>query len=486
MNRQQTMTGVGQSGCQVTTAQDADQSSASAIRERVVAARMHSARGLAAVRICVGLLVAMLSTMVRGADEDGAKPLFNGKDLTGWVRVNCAPETFTVRDGMIVSTGKPTGVLRTEKMYENFVLDIEWRHMNPKGNAGIFVWSDSLPAPGVPFTRGIEVQVLAGHETENYTSHGDVFAIHGATFKPDRAHPNGWMRCLPSEKRCNPAGEWNHYRIECQSGRIQLAVNGKVVSGGTESHPRVGYLCLESEGSECHFRNLKLKELPSSNPPDSERVAVARDFRSLYTGLDLHGWMDGPKVREHFVPKDWTLFYNGKAGDGDPHLWTIKEYGDIELICDWRWTQKPKKKKHVVILPSGDVAKNAQGQPEEIEVDDGGDSGIYLRGSDKALINIWSHPIGSGEVMGYRNDTSLPKEVRAAVTPRKRADRPIGEWNRFFITLRGDLLTVQLNGETVIERAHLPGLPGKGRIGLHHHGAPIEFANLFVHEYPAK
>src|SRR5262249_41953875 len=107
-----------------------------------------------------------------GAD-DGFVPLFNGKNLTGWVQVNCDPKTFTVRDNMIITTGIPNGVLRTEKMYENFIAELEWKHIVEKGNSGFFVWSDALPAPGSPFTRGVEVQILDGRNTENYTSHGD-------------------------------------------------------------------------------------------------------------------------------------------------------------------------------------------------------------------------------------------------------------------------------------------------------------------------
>src|SRR3954447_25328164 len=93
----------------------------------------------------------------RAADE-GFRPLFNGKDLNGWVPVNVAPETFTVRDGLIVSTGKPNGMLRTERPYDNFILELEYRHLKPQGNAGVFIWSDALPHVGKPFARSIEVQ----------------------------------------------------------------------------------------------------------------------------------------------------------------------------------------------------------------------------------------------------------------------------------------------------------------------------------------
>src|SRR5688572_6552515 len=136
------------------------------------------------------------------AAENDWVPLFNGRDLTGWVPVQVAPNTFTVRDGIIVSTGKPTGVMRTEKHYENFELELEWKHIVPQGNAGLFVWSDPITARGQPFTRSIEVQILDGRNGETYTSHGDIFSIHGARMKPDRAHPSGSERCLPSEFRC--------------------------------------------------------------------------------------------------------------------------------------------------------------------------------------------------------------------------------------------------------------------------------------------
>ena len=80
----------------------------------------------------------------------GFTPLFNGKDLSGWHPVNVHPTTFSVRDGMIISTGVPTGVMRTEQQYENFILELEYRHMKPQGNAGLFVWSFPLTAPGTP------------------------------------------------------------------------------------------------------------------------------------------------------------------------------------------------------------------------------------------------------------------------------------------------------------------------------------------------
>jgi 3-keto-disaccharide hydrolase len=433
----------------------------------------------------LGLLLSLCGSSVAAAADENFRPLFNGKDLSGWVIVNVAPSTFSVRDGMIVSTGKPTGTMRTERMYENFIMEVEWRHMKAGGNAGVFIWGDPLTHVGQPFSRGIEVQVLDGRETKDYTSDGDVFSIWGASMKPDRPHPSGWERCLPSEKRCHPSPEWNHYRITCNDGVLKLAVNGKEVSGGSLCRPRKGYICLESEGSECHFRNLKIQELPSTNPSPAETADQAQGFVPMYTGLDLSGWRNVTGQEGHWQPKDWILHYDGKseaAEAKDKHLWTAKEYGDFQMIVDWRFPAKPVKKKYPVVLPNGDDKLDEKGEIVMREVDDAGNSGILLRGNEDAQLNICCYPVGSGEITAFRTNKQLPAAVRAAVTPKEVADARLGQWNRFIITLKGDRVSVVFNNKPIIENAQLPGIPSRGPIGLQHHNEVVEFSNLFIRE----
>ncbi|MFM7051313.1 MAG: DUF1080 domain-containing protein, partial [Planctomycetota bacterium] len=171
-----------------------------------------------------------------------AVDLFNGKDLAGWVNVNTSASTWTVAKDetgapIIRCTGIPTGILRTEKAYENFVLEFDWKHLSYPGNAGLFVWSDPYCAAGVPFSRSIEVQIMLtpdnidGQGRTMYTGQGDIFSIWGASMKPDRAHPGGWERCLPSARTTKGAGEWNHYKVTCRNGVIKLEINGTEVSG---------------------------------------------------------------------------------------------------------------------------------------------------------------------------------------------------------------------------------------------------------------
>jgi hypothetical protein len=431
----------------------------------------------------LGLVVALslIAPIPLRADDD-FRPLFNGKDLAGWVPVNVAPETFTVRDGMIVSTGKPTGVMRTDRQYENFIIELEWRHMKPGGNAGLFVWSDALPAVGVPFTRSFEVQILDGQNGPNYTSHGDVFGIWGATMTPDRPHPAGWMRCLPSEKRAKPSPEWNHYRVTCQDGAIKLAVNGKEVSGAGFCMPRKGYICLEAEGSECHFRNLRIRELPAGGAGPAETAALDEGFLSLYSGLDLRGWRSDPGHAGHWRARDSILDYDGRSTARDKDLLTEKAYGDYLLIADWRLPGKPAPRRRAVVLPNGDDARNPDGTARTLEIPYAGDSGILLRGRGKDQVNITCNTIGSGELYGYRTDEKMPAEVRSGSIPRVKADSPLGKWNRFVITMKKDRVTVVLNGQTVIDNVQLPGLPARGPIGLQHHGDPVQFTNLFIKE----
>ena len=211
-------------------------------------------------------------------------------------------------------------------------------------------------------------------------------------------------------------------------------------------------------------------------PPDMQ-CKPDEGFVSLFDGT-LRGWRENDGARGHWVPQDWVLAYDGH---GDM-LWNERELRDFELICDWRWTGKPVKAKVPVIRPDGTTPVGDDGKQQMVEIDDFGDSGIYLRGSDKSQINIWCWPIGSGEVYGYRNDPTQPAAVRAGVTPKEKADAAPGKWNRFRIRLQGDRLTVNLNGKTVVENAQLPGLPNKGPIALQHHGAPIEFANIYLRE----
>jgi Domain of Unknown Function (DUF1080) len=362
--------------------------------------------------LCAGLVLAAKDGKEK---DDGFVPMFNGKDLSGWVNANCAPGTFYVKDGEVITTGHPTGFLRTPKHYENFIADFEWMHVNTKevGNSGFFVWADPLPAVGSPYTRGIEVQVLVnltyrdkkGNITA--TSQGDLFSIWGATCKPDRPHPSGSQRCLPSENRCKGGGEWNHYRVTANDGRITLEVNGKEVSGVSECKPRKGYLALESEGAECHFRNLKIKELPSTNPKPDEVCGLDQGFKQLYTGLDFSGWKLDEAEKSHWKGKDWQILFDGK-GPATKGLRTEKTFGDAEFVVDFKFPKKDGKGCRFLI---------AGEKPDE---------DAWVEFSPDGLYGVHTPTSGS------KGRIEKPK--------------PTGDWNRLVVSLKGSELNMTLNG----------------------------------------
>ena len=195
-------------------------------------------------------------------------------------------------------------------------------------------------------------------------------------------------------------------------------------------------------------------------------------FTPLFNGKDLTGWKVPAGDNGHWKVKDGVIDYDARSeAKKGKDLWTQKSYRDFVLLIDWRLKTEPGLKRPVSYIgPDGEEVKGPDGKPKQVVIDDV-DSGIYLRGSQKSQVNIWMWPVGSGEVWGYRTDKNLSPEVRAGVTPKKHADRPRGEWNTFEITMRGDRLTVKLNGEEVISNARLPGVPKVGRIGLQHHGS---------------
>ena len=176
-------------------------------------------------------------------------------------------------------------------------------------------------------------------------------------------------------------------------------------------------------------------DAPANTPPPG--------FTALFNGKDLTNWKDEGKAKGHWSVKDGVLHYDG-MGDSLP---TAKDYGDFELYVDWKIGPK-------------------------------GDSGIYLRG--KPQVQIWDDPVGSGGLYNNKVGPSKPTKV---------ADKPVGQWNTFHIVMKGDKVTVHLNGEKVVDEVSLENwpeykepIPAKGTIELQHHGNPLEFRNIYIKE----
>jgi len=225
--------------------------------------------------------------------------------------------------------------------------------------------------------------------------------------------------------------------------------------------------------------------------------SVPAGFTPLFNGRDFSGWKVPDGDGGHWKVVDGVIDYDAESqARGDKNLWTEGEFGDFTVHVEWRIKETPYVNPNVpYILPDGTHARDIAGKEMRMALPDS-DSGVFIRGDGKYQVNIWCWPIGSGEMYGIRTDANMPAEVRAAVTPRTQADKPVGQWNVYEITVRGSTVSVVLNGKTVIPGATIPGLPANGRIALQHHGGKsggkwnsppslLQFRNIQIRELPA-
>jgi Domain of Unknown Function (DUF1080) len=413
----------------------------------------------------LSILSAALTATSFAADAPAMRSLFNGTDLTGW-----KGEGYIVEDGAIVCT--PDGKnLVTEQTFSSYVLEFEFK-LPPGGNNGLGI---HYPGTGDGAYTGMEIQVL-DHTDPKYADLKD-YQFHGSLYTLAAAKKSG----------LKPVGEWNHQRVSVLGSGIIVELNGETILRANldalnESNPkhegakrRAGHIAWLGHGDRVSFKNIKILETP---PAANVEGVMAAGFKSIFDGRTLTGWKNGGS--QEWTVANGILKHSGKPGE-PADLWTEKEYGDATLVFDWRWSGRGLLKKLPTLLPDGSNKLNKAGQPELTETEDL-DSGLYLRGNIQSQVNLWNWSIGSGEVYGYRTNSALSAAIRAAVTPNMKADSPLGEWNRTMVTLKGDRLTVSLNGRLVIENAQLPGVPARGAIGLQHHGSAIDFANLWIKE----
>jgi len=328
------------------------------------------------------------------------------------------------------------------------------------------------PVYGDAAYTGMEIQIL-DHDNpaykwiQPYQAHGSVYGV------------------IPAERGyLKPIGEWNQEEVKLDGRWITVTLNGHVIANGHldkarmpktldgHEHPglsrTIGHLGFLGHGYAVQFKNLRIKELNKEPRPDN---VPPEGFTALFNGQDLSGWkglvanpverakMTGEQLaeaqkqadesmRQHWNPVEGVLVFDGK-GDS---LCTEKDYGDFELLVDWKIKEK-------------------------------GDSGIYLRGSPQ--VQIWdplNFGLGSG---GLYNNQKNPSK------PLVDADNPIGEWNTFRIIMVGERVTVYLNDKLVVDNVVLenywerdkPIYP-TGAIELQNHGNTLYFKNIYIRELP--
>lgn len=198
------------------------------------------------------------------------RSLFNGKDLTGWHadvpaldKDPKAVNPFIVRNGLLVSLGRPGGHLITDEIFRNYRLEVEYRFAAKPGNCGVLVHASTPRMLYNMFPKSIEVQMQ--HENA-----GDFWCIGEDITTPDMEARRGPKEKWGSTEGMNrqiknltdgsekPVGEWNKMVIECVGREIKVWVNGDLVNYGYDCTADRGQLALQAEGSEVEFRKLLL------------------------------------------------------------------------------------------------------------------------------------------------------------------------------------------------------------------------------------
>jgi hypothetical protein len=228
--------------------------------------------------LLIPMVIAVLSHLSgrpASSDEGASHSLFNGTDLDGWHMdvpdLDDNPDgtrPFVVRDGKLVSLGTPRGHLITDKSFENYRLDVEYRFPGEPGNCGVLVHASRPRALNKMFPQSIEVQMNHGHA-------GDFWCIVEDIRVPDMVARRGpeakWGITEGKARRIlnltddseKPLGEWNRMVVECVGDEVKVWVNGELVNHGSECTASKGRIALQAEGAQVEFRKLVLTDIDS-------------------------------------------------------------------------------------------------------------------------------------------------------------------------------------------------------------------------------
>jgi len=416
-----------------------------------------------------------------GVSSEGFVSLFNGKDLTGW---SGTVDGYAAENGILYSKPGSGGDLYADKEYADFILRFEFK-VPANANNGLGIRCEKGKNAAY---NGMELQILDDSGSKytklhSYQYHGSIYGVVASKKQKD------------GRSYQKPVGKWNFQEVRAIDDHITVILNGEVIVNAyldditepadKKKHPglhnKKGFIGWLGHGARVEWRNIRIKEVSADYKVVStvDNITPLEGFTSLFDGKGLTNWkgvarekkFDNPLVRhkatieerklmqrkadglmrQHWMVRDrGVLYFDGKKGGYS--LATAKDYADFEMFVDWRL-----------------MSVN-------------GDSGIYLRGSPQVQIwdahNRWK--IGSGGL--YNNKKNPSKALKIA-------DKLVGDWNTFYIKMIGELVTVKLNGELVVDSTVLenywnrknPIFP-KEQIELQCHGDPLEFKNIYIRE----
>jgi hypothetical protein len=214
---------------------------------------------------------------VEAASPKAVVRLFNGTDLAGWTPDVPArdadpngPPSFIVRDGKLVSLGKPEGHLLTVGRYRDYRLEVEYRFAGKPGNCGVLIHASTPRALYKMFPKSIEVQLMSGNAGDFWVIQEDIRVENMETRRPRRGTEK-WGGAEGDARRVlnltdaseKPLGEWNNLVVEARGRAITVWVNGDLVNNGVDASVDQGRIALQAEGAEVEFRKVEIGPLPA-------------------------------------------------------------------------------------------------------------------------------------------------------------------------------------------------------------------------------
>jgi hypothetical protein len=433
----------------------------------------------------------------------GAQPkwinLFNGKDLTGWIQKG-GSANYTAEGGMIVGSpilNSPNSFLCTEKNYENFILEMDFK-VDSDLNSGVQIRSESSPEYQNSRVHGYQVEIDPSAR-----------AFTGGIYDEAR---RGWLVPLTSNEPARTAfkkSEWNHFRIEANSDSIRVWINNVPSAWLIDNLTHTGFIALQVHdigkdtsklGIKVMFKNIKIltediakycqkmdtvSDQVNMIPNILSPLELANGWKLLFDGLSTKGWRGAHKKNfpeKGWIVRDGSLMVQGSKGEeaangGD--IVTVDEYANFEISLEYKLTK----------------AANSGIKYYVTEKENPGGSAIGL---EYQLLDNENHPdakLGSHE--GSRVNAALYDLIKPVNT----RENALGEWNRAKIISKGTHVEHWLNGFKVLEYERGSdefkslvcdskyrkwknfGLAPKGHILLQDHGDEVSFRSIKIREF---
>lgn len=393
----------------------------------------------------------LLSLILAGLVSSGFasndwKPLFNGTDFSGWsfdTLDKAAPETiWSVKDGIIIVMGKhkPNGVMRTDAIYSDYELEVEWRWPGKPGNNGCLIHCSSPREMNV-WPKSIEVQMQA-ESAGDFWVIGETIAVNPEQIAPPNKRGPSRRRIHLIDGAEKPAGEWNRMRVIAKDDTIEVYVNDQLVNKGWDASVTAGAICMQAERADIEYRTIRIRELSS-------------DWKPVFNGTDLSEFTieDGNAT---YAVKDGIITGATAVPSPNTFLATKAQYADFELEFDVLVHNKLNSGVQIRSRSS----ETAEGKRQvgrffgpQIEIEAGPGQAAYIYG--EATGRGWLSP--------------EPRSKDPAVNQHDLFKN--GEWNHFRIVAKGARIQTFINGQQIADLAdeEIYTTHPKGHLGFQVH-----------------